>query len=214
MRVLPPLGQKNKLVDYVRDHEVPTDGNPDLMTMTALKSAAYSYDELLFTRASAGSSSRGAAGSGGPRPPPFDHRARPAARGPSALSRWLFGATMLGMVMPLKIVKEVHFTNQVDLTPTAEKMKKGTKTLVKDQLHSLKRDLEAVSIKPEVYLTEFGPSFDSWEAKCARLWSARRTTPRATVGTTKSCRANHGSPRSSRRRRQCARKRRGNGSLQ
>ena len=120
--MLPPLGQKNKqeLVDYVRDHEVPVDGNPDLMTMIALKNAAYSYDEVLFTRASAGSSSRGAAGSGGPRPPPFDHRARPAARGPSALSRWLFGATMLGMVMPLKIVKEVNFTSQAEPTPTVE----------------------------------------------------------------------------------------------
>ena len=122
MRVLPPLGQKNKqeLVDYIRDHEVPTDGNPDLMTMPALKSAAYAYDEVLFTRGSSGSSSRGAAGSGGPRPPPFDYRARPAARGPSALSRWLFGATMLGMVMPLKIVREVDFADQVDPTPTVE----------------------------------------------------------------------------------------------
>ena len=56
MRVLPPLGLKNmqELVDYIGDHEVPTDGNPDLMTMPALKSAAYAYDEVLFTRAAPG----------------------------------------------------------------------------------------------------------------------------------------------------------------
>ena len=78
---------------------------------------------------------------------------------------------MLGMVMPLKIVKEVHIMDQVDPTPTLENMKKGTKTLVKDQLHSLQRDLETVSIMPEVYLTEFGPSFDSWEAECEAVVS-------------------------------------------
>ena len=135
MRVLPALGIKNKseLVEYVLAHEVPTDGNPELMTMPALKDAAYAYDEVLFVRARSGS--RGpAAGRAAARPPPFDHRARPAARGPSALSRWLFGAAMLGMVMPVKITKEVNFTDRVDLTPTVETMKNGTKTLVKDQL--------------------------------------------------------------------------------
>eukprot|EP00959_Pyramimonas_sp_CCMP1952_P114188 2387615-Pyramimonas_sp.AAC.1 len=48
MRVLPALGLKNKAeqVDYARHREVPTDGNPELMTMPALKDAAYTYDEV------------------------------------------------------------------------------------------------------------------------------------------------------------------------
>eukprot|EP00959_Pyramimonas_sp_CCMP1952_P014270 302178-Pyramimonas_sp.AAC.1 len=56
MRVLPSLGIKNKaeLVDYARQREVPTDGNPELMTMPALKDAAYAHDEVLFVRARMG----------------------------------------------------------------------------------------------------------------------------------------------------------------
>ena len=68
--------------------------------------------------------------------------------------------------MPMKIEKEVHFTDQIILNPTLEKMKNGTKNIVRDQLRSLRRDLEVVNVKPEVYLTEFGPNFGSWEAEC------------------------------------------------
>eukprot|EP00959_Pyramimonas_sp_CCMP1952_P183542 3837653-Pyramimonas_sp.AAC.1 len=55
-------------------------------------------------------------------------------------------------------------------------MKNGTRTLVKDQLRPLQRDLAAVDIKPKAYLTEFGPSFDSWEAECEAVISEKTKT--------------------------------------
>ena len=78
---------------------------------------------------------------------------------------------MLGMVMPLKIEKEVHFADRVELNPTLERMKSGAKNIVKDQLQSLRRDLDKVNIKPDAYLTKFGPYFGSWEAECEAVVS-------------------------------------------
>ena len=55
MRVLPAIGNRNKneLVDYVRENQIPIEGNPMNMTMIALRAAASSHDEALFTSASA-----------------------------------------------------------------------------------------------------------------------------------------------------------------
>eukprot|EP00959_Pyramimonas_sp_CCMP1952_P071212 1486816-Pyramimonas_sp.AAC.1 len=61
--------------------------------------------------------------------------------------------------MPVKVTKEVNFTDRVDLNPQVEKMKHGIRTLVKGQLHSLQRDLGTVGVKLGAYLKEFGPSF-------------------------------------------------------
>eukprot|EP00959_Pyramimonas_sp_CCMP1952_P448386 9389002-Pyramimonas_sp.AAC.1 len=52
-------------------------------------------------------------------------------------------------------------------------MKNGTKTLVKDPLYSLQRDLATVNIEPEAYLKEFGPKFGSREAECEAVVSEK-----------------------------------------
>ena len=73
---------------------------------------------------------------------------------------------MLGIFMPVKIEKEVHFTDRIELNPRLEKVKNGTKNTVRDQLRSLRRDVDAVNVKPEAYPAEFGPHYGSWEAEC------------------------------------------------
>ena len=75
------------------------------------------------------------------------------------------------MGMPMIVKKEVNFTDRYEPGPSVETMKKGTKILAKDQLQSLKRDLQSLNIEPQAYLTEFGPHFGTWEAECEAVVS-------------------------------------------
>ena len=80
---------------------------------------------------------------------------------------------MVAMGMPTIVQKEVNFTERFEPGPHVETMKKGTKILVKDQLQSLKRDLQTINVEPKAYLTEFGPYFGTWEAECEAVVSEK-----------------------------------------